>query len=90
MVIFNSNVSHNQRENHHQIPLIPHFHMVFLWFSYGFPMVYRCVQQWLNGSLRGHGGHRLRGLRMVQEDVSAEAAAPEQGSKRATCHATEP
>ena len=59
-------------------------------FSYGFPMVYRCVQRWLNGSLRGHGGHRLRGLRMVQEDVSAEAAAAEQGSKRATCHATEP
>ena len=36
MVIFNSYVSHYQRLN-------LHFPMVFLWFSYGFPMVYQRV-----------------------------------------------
>ena len=33
MAIFHSNVSHYQRVN-------LHFPMVFLWFSYGFPMVF--------------------------------------------------
>ena len=39
MAIFNSYVSHYQGVNPIKIPWNHHFPMVFLWFSYGFPMV---------------------------------------------------